>query len=258
MPGRQVRGVRGGGSCGHGAGGVLTDSTWVSRLAWEPSRGPGAAAASGGVNIDLLTGTSRGAGCGGCAEPPGWAVLCESCISVLRTPQPLVPKTAKGWGRVWHQCGGGSVGTLCLAWRELGAAVAEVNPASLHPHAGQRESIRLGPCPRLAVAVPVLSAAAFRAGMDFHKELHRIEAKEGLRGRKLQKALESFAWNITVLKVSSDGCQPCPAPRPPPRACCGSAGGDTDSFGGARRWLRQRVVAVGQLVPGTGVGAARD
>lgn len=37
--------------------------------------------------------------------------------------------------------------------------------------------------------------------MDFHKELHRIEAKEGLRGRKLQKALESFAWNITVLKV---------------------------------------------------------
>ncbi|NWJ05159.1 PLCL2 protein, partial [Crypturellus undulatus] len=42
---------------------------------------------------------------------------------------------------------------------------------------------------------------AQQAGMDFHKELHRIEAKEGLRGRKLQKALESFAWNITVLKV---------------------------------------------------------
>lgn len=44
-----------------------------------------------------------------------------------------------------------------------------------------------------------------------HKELHRIEAKEGLRGRKLQKALESFAWNITVLKVR--GCaDPSPAP----------------------------------------------
>lgn len=48
--------------------------------------------------------------------------------------------------------------------------------------------------------------------MDFHKELHRIEAKEGLRGRKLQKALESFAWNITVLKVRGQGCA---APRPP-------------------------------------------
>ncbi|NXL59150.1 PLCL2 protein, partial [Chordeiles acutipennis] len=45
---------------------------------------------------------------------------------------------------------------------------------------------------------------AQQAGMDFHKELHRIEAKEGLRGRKLQKALESFAWNITVLKGQAD------------------------------------------------------
>ncbi|XP_074915821.1 inactive phospholipase C-like protein 2 [Chelonoidis abingdonii] len=41
-------------------------------------------------------------------------------------------------------------------------------------------------------------------GMDFHKELHRLEAKEGLKGRKLQKALESFAWNITVLKGQAD------------------------------------------------------
>ncbi|XP_059686440.1 inactive phospholipase C-like protein 2 [Gavia stellata] len=45
---------------------------------------------------------------------------------------------------------------------------------------------------------------AQQAGMDFHKELHRIEVKEGLRGRKLQKALESFAWNITVLKGQAD------------------------------------------------------
>ncbi|KFO52633.1 Inactive phospholipase C-like 2, partial [Corvus brachyrhynchos] len=45
---------------------------------------------------------------------------------------------------------------------------------------------------------------AQQAGMDFHKELHRIETKEGLRGRKLQKALESFAWNITVLKGQAD------------------------------------------------------
>lgn len=60
------------------------------------------------------------------------------------------------------------------------------------------------PCP--------LSGIPVRAGMDFHKELHRIEAKEGLRGRKLQKALESFAWNITVLKVRGKGCV---APSPP-------------------------------------------
>lgn len=40
------------------------------------------------------------------------------------------------------------------------------------------------------------------AGLDFHEDLHRIGAKEGLKGRKLQKAMESYAWNITVLKVS--------------------------------------------------------
>lgn len=39
------------------------------------------------------------------------------------------------------------------------------------------------------------------AGLDFHEDLHRIGAKEGLKGRKLQKAMESYAWNITVLKV---------------------------------------------------------
>uniref|UniRef100_A0ACB8ETX0 Inactive phospholipase C-like protein 2 n=1 Tax=Sphaerodactylus townsendi TaxID=933632 RepID=A0ACB8ETX0_9SAUR len=43
-----------------------------------------------------------------------------------------------------------------------------------------------------------------QAGMGFHKELHRLEVKEGLKGRKLQKALESFAWNITVLKQHID------------------------------------------------------
>ena len=78
----------------------------------------------------------------------------------------------------------------------------------------------------MAVPMPVapcpLSNAPVCAGMDFHKELHRIEAKEGLRGRKLQKALESFAWNITVLKVRGEGCvapsPPCPAaPAPPTR-----------------------------------------
>ncbi|KAG7243518.1 hypothetical protein INR49_011074 [Caranx melampygus] len=45
---------------------------------------------------------------------------------------------------------------------------------------------------------------AQRAGLDFHEDLHRIGAKEGLKGRKLQKAMESYAWNITVLKGQAD------------------------------------------------------
>ncbi len=39
------------------------------------------------------------------------------------------------------------------------------------------------------------------AGMDFHEDLPRLGEKEGLKGRKLSKAVESFTWNITVLKV---------------------------------------------------------
>lgn len=38
-------------------------------------------------------------------------------------------------------------------------------------------------------------------GMDFHEDLSRLGEKEGLKGRKLNKAVESFTWNITVLKV---------------------------------------------------------
>ncbi|KAK5855939.1 hypothetical protein PBY51_007570 [Eleginops maclovinus] len=45
---------------------------------------------------------------------------------------------------------------------------------------------------------------AQRAGLDFHEDLHRIGVKEGLKGRKLQKAMESYAWNITVLKGQAD------------------------------------------------------
>lgn len=39
------------------------------------------------------------------------------------------------------------------------------------------------------------------AGMDFHEDLSRLGEKEGLKGRKQCKAVESFTWNITVLKV---------------------------------------------------------
>lgn len=38
-------------------------------------------------------------------------------------------------------------------------------------------------------------------GMNFHEDLSRLGEKEGLKGRKLSKAVESFTWNITVLKV---------------------------------------------------------
>lgn len=38
--------------------------------------------------------------------------------------------------------------------------------------------------------------------MEFHENLHDLALKEGLKGRKLQKAVESFTWNITILKVS--------------------------------------------------------
>uniref|UniRef100_G3P2U7 Phosphoinositide phospholipase C n=1 Tax=Gasterosteus aculeatus aculeatus TaxID=481459 RepID=G3P2U7_GASAC len=43
-----------------------------------------------------------------------------------------------------------------------------------------------------------------REGMDFHEELSRLGEKEGLKGRKQSKAVESFTWNITVLKGQND------------------------------------------------------
>lgn len=43
--------------------------------------------------------------------------------------------------------------------------------------------------------------------MDFHEDLSRLGDKDGLKGRKLSKAVESFTWNITVLKVV-DGSWP--------------------------------------------------
>uniref|UniRef100_A0A8D0KM13 Phosphoinositide phospholipase C n=1 Tax=Salvator merianae TaxID=96440 RepID=A0A8D0KM13_SALMN len=43
-----------------------------------------------------------------------------------------------------------------------------------------------------------------KAGMELHEELHNLGTKEGLKGRKLSKAIESFAWNITVLKGQGD------------------------------------------------------
>ncbi|XP_024114362.1 inactive phospholipase C-like protein 2 [Oryzias melastigma] len=43
-----------------------------------------------------------------------------------------------------------------------------------------------------------------RAAMEFHENLHDLAVKEGLKGRKLHKAEESFTWNITILKGQAD------------------------------------------------------
>uniref|UniRef100_H3BZL2 Phosphoinositide phospholipase C n=1 Tax=Tetraodon nigroviridis TaxID=99883 RepID=H3BZL2_TETNG len=55
-----------------------------------------------------------------------------------------------------------------------------------------------------ADAVQEKIAQVQREGMDFHEDLSRLGEKEGLKGRKLSKAVESFTWNITVLKGQSD------------------------------------------------------
>uniref|UniRef100_A0A7N6F9U1 Phosphoinositide phospholipase C n=1 Tax=Anabas testudineus TaxID=64144 RepID=A0A7N6F9U1_ANATE len=40
--------------------------------------------------------------------------------------------------------------------------------------------------------------------MEFHEKLDNLAAKEGLKGRKVSRALESFSWNITILKGQTD------------------------------------------------------
>lgn len=42
------------------------------------------------------------------------------------------------------------------------------------------------------------------SAMEFHEGLQSIATKEGLKGRKITRALESFSWNITILKGQAD------------------------------------------------------
>lgn len=42
------------------------------------------------------------------------------------------------------------------------------------------------------------------AAMEFHEKLPSLAAKEGLKGCKVSRALESFSWNITILKGQAD------------------------------------------------------
>ncbi|OCT74144.1 inactive phospholipase C-like protein 2 isoform X1 [Xenopus laevis] len=43
-----------------------------------------------------------------------------------------------------------------------------------------------------------------KTAMEFHENLNSIGAKEGLKERKMLKAVESFTWNITILKGQAD------------------------------------------------------
>ncbi|XP_073232842.1 inactive phospholipase C-like protein 1 [Porites lutea] len=43
-----------------------------------------------------------------------------------------------------------------------------------------------------------------RAGLEWHEELHNACVKEGIKGKRLTKAVESFAWNIRVLKGQAE------------------------------------------------------
>ncbi|KAK7099199.1 hypothetical protein V1264_003379 [Littorina saxatilis] len=43
-----------------------------------------------------------------------------------------------------------------------------------------------------------------RAGLEWHEELENVCQQSGLRGRKLTKAVENFAWNIRVLRGQAD------------------------------------------------------
>nr|XP_046183023.1 inactive phospholipase C-like protein 2 [Oncorhynchus gorbuscha] len=40
--------------------------------------------------------------------------------------------------------------------------------------------------------------------MEFHEKLKPMAVKEGLKGRKVTRAVESFSWNITILKGQAD------------------------------------------------------
>lgn len=57
-------------------------------------------------------------------------------------------------------------------------------------------------CPLIRLCV-CFSALA----MEFHEKLQSLAAKEGLKGRKVSRALESFSWNITILKVRNTHSQ---------------------------------------------------
>nr|XP_032806859.1 inactive phospholipase C-like protein 2 isoform X2 [Petromyzon marinus] len=43
-----------------------------------------------------------------------------------------------------------------------------------------------------------------KSGLELHEDLSSLGTREGLKGRKLAKAIESFTWNVTLLKGQAD------------------------------------------------------
>ncbi|XP_033095373.1 inactive phospholipase C-like protein 2 isoform X2 [Anneissia japonica] len=43
-----------------------------------------------------------------------------------------------------------------------------------------------------------------QTGLDFHDKMNDLLTKEGTKGKKLSKSMESFAWNIRILKGQAD------------------------------------------------------
>ncbi|XP_078716816.1 inactive phospholipase C-like protein 2 [Lampetra fluviatilis] len=43
-----------------------------------------------------------------------------------------------------------------------------------------------------------------KSGLELHEDLSNLGTREGLKGRKLAKAIESFTWNVTLLKGQAD------------------------------------------------------
>ncbi|KAI1902480.1 hypothetical protein AGOR_G00045200 [Albula goreensis] len=53
-----------------------------------------------------------------------------------------------------------------------------------------------------AVCERILQAQ--RTAMEFHENLQELAVREGLKGRKVTRTVESFTWNITILKGQAD------------------------------------------------------
>uniref|UniRef100_A0A668AAD6 Phosphoinositide phospholipase C n=1 Tax=Myripristis murdjan TaxID=586833 RepID=A0A668AAD6_9TELE len=56
----------------------------------------------------------------------------------------------------------------------------------------------------IALCVCVCVCVSCPTAMEFHEKLQSLAVKEGLKGRKVSRALESFSWNITILKGQAD------------------------------------------------------
>ena len=82
--------------------------------------------------------------------------------------------------------------------------------------------------------------------MEFHENLQDLATKEGLKGRKLHKAVESFTWNITILKVRGFPLKAATAPVPTVMFASLCNLKCVTSHIAATRWWSQEVRAQGQ------------